>query len=186
MEDVKKDEAKTIASAVMAIESGQDAKKALENISSDVAEKIQKQLDERSAEEQQTFVTEDDFVKHAANSLSKTWYHCLYFLAFKSEEGIATKKVLYDALKDVLSKSPVDSLPEHMFNFGLGVLVKVQLYEKPVVAFKRGGEFRLEVNRKKLQELLLKAGRPLSRRPIVTKKEEKKMISDFFEPGKLF
>ncbi|HME53463.1 MAG TPA: hypothetical protein VKM55_14660 [Candidatus Lokiarchaeia archaeon] len=186
MEDVKKDEAKAIASAVAAIESGQDAASALKDLSSDVADKIQKQLDERSLEEEQVFVTEDDFIQHARNSLSKTWYHCIYFLAFNSESGTATKKVLYDALKDVLSKSPVDSVPEHMFNFGLSALVKVMLYDKPIVSFKRGGEFSLETNRKKLQELLLAAGMPMSRRPVVTKKMEKKMISDFFENEKLF
>lgn len=186
MEDVKKDEAKAIVSAVAAIESGQDAQSALKDLSSDVAEKIQKQLEERSMEEEQKFVTEEDFIQKARNSLSKTWYHCIYFLAFNSESGTATKKVMYDALKDVLSKSPVDSIPEHMFNFGLSALVKVMLYDKPVISFKRGGEFTLEVNRKKLQELLLTAGMPMSRRPVVTKKEEKKMISDFFESDKLF
>jgi hypothetical protein len=185
MADVKKGEAKAIASAVAAIESGQDAASALKDLSSDVADKIQKQLEERSLAEEVVFVTEEDFIQHARNSLSKTWYHCIYFLAFKSESGTATKKVMYDALKEILSKSPVDPVPEHMFNFGLSALVKVMLYDKPVVSFKKG-EFALETNRKKLQELLLTAGRPMSRRPVVTRKEEKKMISDFFDTDKLF
>jgi hypothetical protein len=93
---------------------------------------------------------------------------------------------MYDALKEPLSKSPVDVLPEHMFNFGLSNLIKVILYEKPVVTFKRGGEFKLEVKRKKMQELLQQVGPPMSKRPIVTMKEEKKMISDFFSNEKLF
>ena len=186
MADVKKDEAIAIASAVAAIESGQDAASALKDLSSDVADKIQKQLEERSIEEEEAFVTEEEFIQHARNSQSKTWYHCLYFLAFNSESGTATKKVMYDALKETLSTSPVDPMPEHMFNFGLSALVKVMLYDKPVVSFKRGGVFSLETNRKKLKELLLTAGMPMSRRPVVTKKEEKKMISDFFENDKLF
>ncbi|MBN2150972.1 MAG: hypothetical protein JW839_05990 [Candidatus Lokiarchaeota archaeon] len=179
MEEVKKEEADAIASAVQAIESGQDTATALQSLSSDVAEKIQKQLEERAAEEEH-FVTEEEFVKHASTSAAKTWYHCLYFLAFKSESGTASKKVLYDALKEPLSKSPVDVLPEHMFNFGLSTLIKIQLYEKPIVLFKRGGEFKLDVNRKKLQELLIQIGPPLSKRPVVTRKEEKKMIDEFF------
>ncbi|MEX2679976.1 MAG: hypothetical protein Q6373_000105 [Candidatus Sigynarchaeota archaeon] len=186
MADVKKEEAATIATAVQAIESGQDATTALQSVSSEVAEKIQKQLEERSAAEESKFVTEEEFIKHAAASTAKTWYHCLYFLTFKSESGSASKKVLYDALKEPLSKSPVDVLPEHMFNFGLSTLIKVQLYDKPVVIFKRGGEFKLDVNRKKMQDLLKQVGPPLSKRPVVTKKEEKKMINDFFSSDKLF
>ncbi len=185
MEDVKKEEATAIASAVQAIESGQDATTALQSMSTEVAEKIQKQLEERSAAEEEHFVTEEEFIKHAMMSTAKTWYHCLYFLAFKSETGTASKKVLYEALKETLSKSPVDVMPEHMFNFGLSNLIKIILYEKPVVLFKRGGEFKLDVNRRKLQELLQQVGPPLSKRPIVTKKEEKKMITDFFS-DKLF
>jgi len=186
MEDVKKDEANAIATAVQALESGQDAATALQSVSTEVAERIQKQLEERSAAEEEHFVTEEEFVSHAKASLSKTWYHCLYFLTFKSETGVASKKVMYDALKEPLSKSPVDMLPEHMFNFGLSNLIKVQLYEKPVVTFKRGGEFKLEVKRKKMQELLQQVGPPMSKRPVVTRKEEKKMISDFFTNDKLF
>ncbi|NMC05233.1 MAG: hypothetical protein GYA24_08480 [Candidatus Lokiarchaeota archaeon] len=186
MADVKKDEANAIATAVQAIESGQDAAAALQSLSSDVAEKIQKQLEERSAVEEEHFVTEEDFVKHAMNSTAKTWYHCLYFLTFKSESGVASKKVMYDALKESLSKSPVDVLPEHMFNFGLSTLIKVMLYDKPVVSFKRGGEFKLEVKRKKMQELLHQVGPPLSKRPVVTRKDEKKYINDFFSNDKLF
>ncbi len=182
MEDVKKEEAKAVAKAITAIESGEtDAKEALSSLSADVAQKIQQQLEKRSAEEEKTFVTEEDFIKYAIEkqALSKTWYHCLYFLAFKSEDGTANKKVLYEALKEVLSKSPVDPVPEHMFNFGLSALVKVQLYDAPVVKFK-AGTFTLQVKRKKMQDLLLAIGRPLSKRPVVTKKEEKKMINDFF------
>jgi len=186
MEDVKKEEATAIATTVQAIESGQDAAAALQNVSSEVAEKIQKQLEERSEAEEEHFVTEEEFLQRAKASTSKTWYHCLYFLAFKSETGTASKKVLYEALKEPLSKSPVDVLPEHMFNFGLSTLIKVMLYEKPVVLFKRGGEFKLDVNRKKLQDLLKQVGPPLSKRPVVTKKEEKKMINDFFSNDKLF
>ncbi len=186
MEDVKKDEANAIATAVQALESGQDAATALQSVSTEVAEKIQKQLEERTAAEEEHFVTEEEFVNHAKDSLSKTWYHCLYFLTFKSETGVASKKVMYDSLKEALSKSPVDVLPEHMFNFGLSTLIKVMLYEKPIVTFKRGGEFKLEVKRKKMQELLQQIGPPMSKRPVVTKKEEKKMISDFFNNDKLF
>ncbi len=186
MEDVKKDEANAIATAVQALESGQDAATALQSVSTEVAEKIQKQLEERTAAEEEHFVTEEEFVSHAKASLSKTWYHCLYFLTFKSETGVASKKVMYDSLKEALSKSPVDVLPEHMFNFGLSTLIKVMLYEKPIVTFKRGGEFKLEVKRKKMQELLQQIGPPMSKRPVVTKKEEKKMISDFFNNDKLF
>jgi hypothetical protein len=159
---------------------------ALQSVSTEVAKRIQKQLDERSAAEEAHFVTEEEFVSHAKASLSKTWYHCLYFLTYKSEAGIASKKVMYDALKEPLSKSPVDMLPEHMFNFGLSTLIKVQLYEKPVVSFKRGGEFRLEVKRKKMQDLLQQVGPPMSKRPVVTMKQEKKFISDFFSNDKLF
>lgn len=182
MEDVKKEEAKAVADAMKSIESGEkQMEEALANVSGELAEKIQKQLQERTKEDQKSFVSEDDFVANARqkNALEKTWYHCLHYLAFKAEDGTADKRVLYEALKDTLSKSPVDPVPEHMFNFGLGALVKVQLYEKPAVSFKKG-VFTLQVNKKKMQALLQQIGPPLSKRPVVTEKEKKKMINDFF------
>jgi hypothetical protein len=180
MEDVKQDEAESIAKAVKAIELGEtSASEMLEGMSTDLQDKIQKTLDQRSLEQKEEFVTEEDFVKMASTKTDRTWYHCLFYLAFNSEDGSAGKKILYDALKNDLSKNPVDPLPEHMFNFGLSSLVKVQLYDKPLVGFKKG-TFTLQFDRKKLQELLLQIGRPLSKRPIITKKEEKKMIEDFF------
>jgi hypothetical protein len=72
MEDVKKDEANAIATAVQALESGQDAATALQSVSTEVAEKIQKQLEERTAAEEEHFVTEEEFVSHAKSSVSKT------------------------------------------------------------------------------------------------------------------
>jgi hypothetical protein len=180
MEDVKQDEAESIAKAVKAIELGETgASEMLAGMSTDIQDKIQKTLDQRSLEQKQDFVTEEDFVAMASTKTDRTWYHCLFYLAFNSEDGSAGKKILYDALKNDLSKSPVDPLPEHMFNFGLSSLVKVQLYDKPLVGFKKS-TFTLQFDRKKLQELLLQIGRPLSKRPIITKKEEQKMIEDFF------
>ena len=181
MEEVEKEEKKTVAETIAAIESGeQDREEVLADISDELASKIKDELDQREDEEEENFVTEEDFITHSQKSLSKTWYHALYFLAFNSEDGEATKKVLYEALKEVLSKSPIDPIPEHMFNFGLSPLLNIQLYEKPVVSFKRGN-FKLNFGRKKLQEILLKVGRPLSKRPVITKKEQKKMISDFLK-----
>ncbi|MHA1846560.1 MAG: hypothetical protein ACTSXU_02815, partial [Promethearchaeota archaeon] len=169
---------------IQKISSDDQALEVLEDLPDELAEKIQKELESRKIETEENFVSDEDFIKKNKNALPKVWYHCLHYLAFKSEDGTATKKGLYEALKDVLSKSPIDPMPEHMFNFGLSALIKVQLYNKPVVSFKNG-LFSLQVNKKKMQELLMKIGRPLSRRPVVTKEEEKEMISDFFSSDDL-
>ncbi|MHA1369666.1 MAG: hypothetical protein ACTSWN_13785 [Promethearchaeota archaeon] len=180
IESTKKEEEKIIEKTIEKIEKGEvSADEQLESLPEHLKQKIQEQLEDVLFEEEKIFVSEEDFIKKNKDAISKIWFHCLYFLAFKSEDGKATKEVLYEALKYDVSKSPIDPLPEHMFNFGLSALVKIYLYDKPIVGFERG-VFSLQVNRQKLQELLLKIGRPLSRRPVITKEEEKKMISDFF------
>ncbi|MHA1680521.1 MAG: hypothetical protein ACTSUE_05895 [Promethearchaeota archaeon] len=181
MSDVKKDEEKILKSALEAIESGEAVmEEQLGNMSAELAEKIQSELKAREAEDEENFVTEEEFINQHKDDLEKIWYHCLFFLAFKSEDGKATKHGLYESLKDVVSKSPIDPLPEHMFNFGLSSLIKIQLYEKPIVSFDSSG-FSLQIDKKMLQDLLLKIGRPLSRRPVITQEEEKKMFQDFLD-----
>lgn len=170
--------------ALDAIESGSMSLEDME-ISDELAQKIQEQMEQKEEEADKIFVSEEEFIKKNQNALSKIWYHALYHLVFKTEDGKASKRGLYESLKDVVSKSPIDPMPEHMFQFGLSALIKVMLYDKPVCTFEKG-DFLLQVDKKKMQELLVKIGRPLSRRPVITKKEEKEMFSEFFKGDDLF
>ncbi|MFX0101546.1 MAG: hypothetical protein ACFFCS_18365 [Candidatus Hodarchaeota archaeon] len=183
MQEVEEENDALVEQAKAAIESGMSLEDM--EISDELAQKIQEQMEKKEAEADKFFVTEDDFIEKNQNALSKIWYHALYHIVFKTEDGKATKRGLYESLKDVVSKSPIDPMPEHMFQFGLSALVKVMLYDKPVCTFE-GGDFLLQVDKKKMQELMVKIGRPLSRRPVITKKEEKKMFTDFFDGDELF
>ncbi|MBD3186894.1 hypothetical protein GF325_08720 [Candidatus Bathyarchaeota archaeon] len=185
MNEVREDEEKLIQDTVEKIESGQsEMEEQLGQISEDLADKIQMELQARGVEQQENFVTEEQFIKDHKNDLEKIWYHCLFFLVFNSEDGTATKKGLYESLKFTVSKSPIDPIQEHMFNFGLSALIKIQLYDKAIVSFK-GGTFTLQVDRKKMQELLLAVGRPLSKRPVITEEEEQDMFDKFFNTDEL-
>jgi hypothetical protein len=184
MSEVQSENEALTQEALEAIESGSLSLEDME-ISEELALKIQEQMEKKEAETEKLFVSEDDFIEKNQNALSKIWYHALYHLVFKTEDGKATKRGLYESLKDDVSTSPIDPMPEHMFQFGLSALVKVMLYDKPVCTFEKG-DFLLQVDKRKIQELMVKIGRPLSRRPVITKKEEKKMFNDFFDGGDLF
>ena len=105
----------------------------------------------------------------------------MYYLLFNIEDHIASKALLFDVLKEVTSKSPIDPIPEHQFYFGLGYVLRLTLNNKQVVRFLRDGKFKINVNVDKLKEILEEAGEPISTRPIIKEEEKKRMFKDFLD-----
>ena len=100
---------------------------------------------------------------------------------FNTEDYIASKELLYEMLKEVTSKSPIDPIPEHQFYFGLGYLLKLSLNDKKVIRYLKGGKFKINVGVKELQDIFIQSGEPISNRPIIKEEEKKKMFKDFLE-----
>jgi hypothetical protein len=96
------------------------------------------------------------------------------------EDHIASKDMLYEALKDITSKNPVEPIEEHKFYFGLGFLLRLQLFDQKIVHFK-DGKLKIMVNPTVLHEILSTIGDPISERPILSTQEKSKMFSDFLK-----
>jgi len=148
-------------------------------ISKELEERIKQELLKRKKIEKKEIVTPEKFLDYIKNKRDKIWYHALYYLAINVEDNIASKTLLYDVLKEVTSKSPIDPIPEHQFYFGLGYLLRLSLNEKQVVRFLRDGKFKININVNILREILEEAGEPISTRPIIKEEEKKKMFKDF-------
>ncbi|MHA2392938.1 MAG: hypothetical protein ACXAEX_13410 [Promethearchaeota archaeon] len=149
-----------------------------QEVSRELEERIKQELLKRKEDEGE-IITPEIFLDYIKNKRDKIWYHALYYIVFNVEDYIASKMLLYDVLKDVTSKSPIDPIPEHQFYFGLGYLLRLNLNNKQVVRFLRDGKFKINVNVDKLKELLEISGEPISTRPIISKEEKKKMFKDF-------
>jgi hypothetical protein len=121
------------------------------------------------------------FLDYIKDRREKIWYHALYYLVFNVEDHIASKVLLYDVLKEVTSKSPIDPIPEHQFYFGLGYILRLNFNDKQVVRFLRDGKFKINVNIEKLKEILGETGEPISTKPIIEEKEKKRMFKDFLD-----
>ncbi len=174
METVKQEEAKAVPEGTPAVQPRQELSKELE-------EKIKAELQKRKEVEEEEVVTAEQFVEYAKNKRNKAWYHALYYIVFKTEDYIASKVILYDQLKLVTSKSPIDPIPEHQFYFGLGTLLRLMLYDKQVIRYMTGGKFKINVDIDNLKQLLYKVGEPISTRPVIKKEEKKKMFTDFLK-----
>ncbi|MFX1558886.1 MAG: hypothetical protein ACFFC9_16680 [Promethearchaeota archaeon] len=151
------------------------------SISSELEERIKQELLERKEEKEVEIITPEKFIEYAKNKRDKIWYHALYYIVFQTEDYVASKELLYEMLKEVTSKSPIDPIPEHQFYFGLGYILRLTLNEKQIVRFLSGSKFKINVGIKGLTEILEQIGEPISTRPIIKEEEKQKMFKDFLE-----
>jgi len=152
-----------------------------QEVSKELEERIKQELLKRKKLEVKEIITPEKFLDYVKNRRDKIWYHALYYLVFNVEDYIASKALLYDVLKEVTSKSPIDPILEHQFYFGLGYLLRLTLNDRQVVRFLRDGKFKINVNIDILKEILEEAGEPISTRPVIKEEEKKKMFQDFLD-----
>ncbi|MFX1316051.1 MAG: hypothetical protein ACFE9T_09330, partial [Promethearchaeota archaeon] len=150
-------------------------------ISIELEQRIKEELAKRKELEVEEIITPEKFLKYLKEKRDKIWYHALYYLVFNVEDNIASKELLYDVLKEVTSKSPIDPIPEHQFYFGLGYLLRLSLNTKQVIRFLRDGKFKVNVNIKELKQLLEETGDPISTRPVIKEEEKRKMFKEFLK-----
>ncbi len=150
-------------------------------ISHELEERIKQELLKKKEKEEKEIITPEKFLEYVKSKRDKIWYHALYYLVFNVEDHIATKALLYDVLKEVTSKSPIDPIPEHQFYFGLGYILRLTLNDKKIIRYMSGGKFKININVETLRELLEQTGEPISTRPIIKEEEKKKMFSDFLK-----
>ncbi len=147
----------------------------------ELEQRIKEELAKRKELEKVEIVTPEKLLNYLKEKREKIWYHALYYLVFNVEDYIASKGLLYDVLKEVTSKSPIDPIPEHQFYFGLGYLLRLSLNNKKVIRFLRDSKFKVNVNIKELTQLLEEAGEPISTRPVIKEEEKKKMFKEFLK-----
>ncbi len=153
----------------------------LQSIPTELEQRIKEELAKRKELEKVEIVTPEKLLNYLKEKREKIWYHALYYLVFNVEDYIASKGLLYDVLKEVTSKSPIDPIPEHQFYFGLGYLLRLSLNNKKVIRFLRDSKFKVNVNIKELTQLLEEAGEPISTRPVIKEEEKKKMFKEFLK-----
>ncbi|UCD00632.1 MAG: hypothetical protein JSV23_07005 [Promethearchaeota archaeon] len=152
-----------------------------QEVSKDLEDRIKQELLKRREFEVEEIITPEKFLDYIKNKRDKIWYHALHYLVFNVDDNIASKTLLFDVLKEVTSKSPIDPIPEHQFYFGLGYILRLTLNSKRVVRFLRDGKFKINVNVDKLKEILDEAGEPISTRPVIEEEEKKRMFKDFLD-----
>jgi hypothetical protein len=157
----------------------QDAVPSETFISTELEERIKQELQERKEEEEEEAVTPEKFIEYASNKRDKIWYHALHYLIFQAEDNVASKQLLYDMLKEVTSKSPIDPIPEHQFYFGLGYILRLTINNKQIVRYLSGSKFKVNIGIQILKETFEEIGEPISTRPIIKEEEKKKMFKDF-------
>ena len=150
-------------------------------ISSDLEKRIKQELLDRKEEVVKEIITPEKFIEQASNKRDKIWYHALHYMVYQSEDHISSKQLLYEMLKQVTSKSPIDPIPEHQFYFGLGHILRLTLNDKQVIRYLRSSQFKVNVAVEGLKELLDQVGEPISTRPVIKEEEKKQMIEDFLK-----
>ncbi|KKK67735.1 hypothetical protein LCGC14_2951090, partial [marine sediment metagenome] len=150
-------------------------------VSNELEKRIKEELLKRKELEEEEAVSPDNFLEYVSNKREKIWYHALHYLVFGIDDHTASKSLLFDVLKEITSKSPIDPIPEHQFYFGLGYILRLTLNNKQVVRFMKGRKFKINVSIDLLKEILEKAGDPISTRPVLKEKEKKKMYNDFLK-----
>jgi hypothetical protein len=150
-------------------------------ISSDLEDKIKEELEQRKEEKKEDQVTPEKFVQYTLPKRDKIWYHVLHYLVYQAEDHIASKELLYDMLKEVTSKNPLDPIPEHQFYFGLGYILRLTLNDKQIVRYISGGKFKINIAVKILKEMLDEIGEPISTRPVIEEDERQRMYKAFLK-----
>lgn len=174
IESVKQEETKTISQ-----EEGDIPR--IQVVSDDLADRIKQELLKKKEAEEEKVITPEKFLEYVKNKRNKIWYHALWYLVFEVDDHIASKTLLFDVLKEVTSKSPIDPIPEHQFYFGLGYILRLNINTKQIIRYMSGGKFKINVNIDSLKNILGEAGEPISTRPVIEEKEKKKMYSDFLK-----
>ncbi|WP_371805740.1 hypothetical protein [Candidatus Lokiarchaeum ossiferum] len=149
-------------------------------IGDDLEAKMEEELAKKRKAQGIKTITKEDFIQYLSERKTKIVYHALWYLTFDNEDHEASKAIIYDALKEVTSKNPVEPLEEHKFYFGLGFILRLKLYDQKVVQFK-GGKLKVMINIENLKEILNVVGDPISERPILTSNEKEAMFSDFLK-----
>jgi len=147
--------------------------------SSELEERIKQELLERKLEIKKEIITPEKFLERTKNKRDKIWYHSLHYLVYQAEDNIASKGLLYEMLKEVTSKSPIDPIPENQFYFGLGYILRLTLNDKQVVKYIRGGKLKINIGIKGISDILDEIGEPISTRPILKEEEKRKMYKEF-------
>ncbi|MHA1468791.1 MAG: hypothetical protein ACTSP6_12045 [Promethearchaeota archaeon] len=173
IESVKQEELVNMEGQESVIETSQEISKELED-------RIKKELSKRKEVEEEV-ITPERFSEYIKSKREKIWYHALYFLVFGVEDHIASKALLYDVLKEVTSKSPIDPIPEHRFYFGLGYILRLTLNAKKIIRYMTGGKLKVNVNVAILKTILEEVGKPISTKPIIEEKEKKRCLMIFLK-----
>ena len=147
-------------------------------IDADLEQKMQAELAQKQKQKGKPTITKDQLIEYLGERRTKIVYHALWWLAFESEDHEASKQIIYDALKEVTSKDPVEPLEEHKFYFGLGFILRLKLLDQKIIQFKQG-KLKLTVAIPMFQDMLRIIGDPISERPILSSKEKNKMYTDF-------
>jgi hypothetical protein len=188
IDEIDFDELKEMQQAIESVK--QEDLVILENQESDIepSQEISEELEKRIKQElikrkevEEEIITPEKFTEYIVNKREKIWYHALYFLVFEVEDHIASKALLYDMLKEVTSKSPIDPIPEHRFYFGLGYILRLTLNAKKVIRYITGGKFKINVNVDTLKSILEEVGEPISTKPIIEEEEKRKMYDNFLK-----
>ena len=188
MDEIDLDELREMQDAIETVKQenqssleGEGEIQSTQGISKELEDRIKEELLKRKELVEEEVVTPEKFLNYVSNKRDKIWYHALHYLVFDVEDHTASKSLLFDVLKEVTSKSPIDPLPEHQFYFGLGYILRLSLNNKQVVRFMRGGKFKINVNVENLKEILEESGNPISKRPVIKEEEKKKMYDDFLK-----
>jgi len=189
IEDIDFEELQDMQKAIESVkqegsqETGAKTSQTTENdsISIELEERMKQELLERKQEAKKEVITPEIFIERNKDKRDKIWYQALWYLVYEAEDHIASKTLLYEMLKEVTSKSPIDPIPENQFYFGLGYILRLSLNEKKVVRYIKGGKFKVNVAEKGIKNILEELGGPISRRPIITDDEKKNMYEEFLK-----
>lgn len=149
------------------------------SLADELERQIEAAMEKKEKKKKKEIMTEDRLIEYLTPRRSKIIYFALWDLTMNIEDHQATKQALYERLKDVTSMDPIDPINEHKFYFGLGYILRLKLYESPIVVFKTG-RLKINVNVENLKKILQTVGEPISQRPVIPEEKKKEMIEDFF------
>jgi len=149
-------------------------------ISADLEKKIQEELERKKEESGEKTVTREQFIASLKDKRAKIIYHALYYLAFVSDDHMSTKAGLYEALKEVTSKDPMEPIAEQKFYFGLTPILKLKLFDSPVITFVKD-KLKLMPNIENFQKILNEIGDPISERPQMAEEVKQDLFSSFLK-----